>query len=132
MCLRKIRVIFTFFMLRDPVQTGASSQALSVFLERCEARGTIALAMIWADLTTSFSAVTVKSCLPSQRCHRWNCSCGRQVFFLCVVQRGLKCTADSSLDQGSDVGDCWRCDECGGEHGILRSISILVDAESLA
>lgn len=50
-----------------------------MFLERCEARGTVAVSLLWADLTTSYSAVTVKSCLPSQRCFRWNCACGRQV-----------------------------------------------------
>lgn len=57
----------------------ASLQGLSIFLERCEASGTLSLAMLWADLTTSFSAVTVKSCVPSQQCFRWNCACGRQV-----------------------------------------------------
>lgn len=57
----------------------ASLQGLAIFLERCEASGTLCLAMIWADLTTSFSSTTVKSCLPSQSCFRWNCACGRQV-----------------------------------------------------
>eukprot|EP00903_Cladosiphon_okamuranus_P006776 g6606.t1 len=56
----------------------ASLQGLAIFLERCEASGTLSLAMMWADLTTSFSATTVKSCLPSQSCFRWNCACGRQ------------------------------------------------------
>lgn len=60
--------------------SGASTEALGIFLERCEARGIVALAMLWADLTTSFSAVTVKGCTPSQSCHRWNCACGRQVW----------------------------------------------------
>lgn len=58
---------------------GASRQALTVFLERCEARGTVVVSMLWADLTTGYSAVTVKSCLPSKQCYRWNCACGRQV-----------------------------------------------------
>lgn len=58
---------------------GACPQGLAVFLERCEASGVVSLSMLWADLTTSFSAMTVKSCVPSQSCFRWNCACGRQV-----------------------------------------------------
>ena len=57
----------------------ASLRGLAIFLERCEASGTLSLTMLWADLTTSFSAVTIKSCVPSQQCFRWNCACGRQV-----------------------------------------------------
>ncbi|CBJ29252.1 DNA polymerase [Ectocarpus siliculosus] len=56
----------------------ASSEGLAIFLERCEASGVASLSVLWADLTTSFSAMTVKSCLPSQSCFRWNCACGRQ------------------------------------------------------
>lgn len=70
----------TFFpLLPSVVSPGASHQGLSIFLERCEASGTMALSLLWADLTTTYSAVTIKSCLPSQRCHRWNCACCRQV-----------------------------------------------------
>lgn len=72
------KCIFPFFP-PSVVPPGASLQGLSVFLERCEASGIIALSLLWADLTTTCSAVTIKSCLPSQRCHRWNCACARQV-----------------------------------------------------
>lgn len=69
-----------------------------MFLERCEASGMIALSLLWADLTTTYSAVTIKNCLPSQRCHRWNCACARQVCAFSPVPVFASVASSRALD----------------------------------
>ena len=49
--------------------------------ETTSTNGRIALALLWSDgvLSSSMSTTTQKYCTPSVSCHRWNCTCDRNV-----------------------------------------------------
>ncbi|CAB1096270.1 unnamed protein product [Ectocarpus sp. CCAP 1310/34] len=98
-----------------PRNSAASSEGLAIFLERCEVSGVASLSVLWADLTTSFSAMTVKSCLPSQSCFRWNCACGRQglcyAFFRGVDPSPSLLTCASAARTESDTSGCSQEDD---------------------
>ena len=48
-------------------------------VHRCQAAGEISLALLYDDLSSSFSTTTARYCTPKMACTRWFCACDKHV-----------------------------------------------------
>lgn len=58
---------------------GSSETTLQVFLESSLGAKSVAIAVLWCDLTSSHVATTHKFCTPSSRCSHWYCTCDKHI-----------------------------------------------------